>query len=80
MDQLITSINAERVAVWEWADNPSKDWGFIKAKSATHTHAQTRTGMPHMSTHRHTHTHTHDLPGISIDICVRTRILSQTNL
>lgn len=47
MDQLITSINAERVAVWEWADNPSKDWGFIKAKSATHTRTDTDRHAPH---------------------------------
>lgn len=35
--QLITSINAQHVAVWGWPDNPSKDWGFMEAKAASHT-------------------------------------------
>lgn len=77
--QLITSINAQHVAVWGWTDNPSKDWGFIKAKSATHTntYGQAYIRNIHMRIQIRTQQlHTHIKTGTH----VKTRILSQTNL
>lgn len=64
-----------------WTDNLSKDWGFIKAKSAPYTHTHTRTGMHQEYPHGNTQSHQNmDLPGRQTDTREKIRTLSQTNL